>query len=330
MKSVNAYLIEDTHGLTLIDCGLGNDTTWELVVRGLAEINVPVGHIDRILLTHAHPDHSGLADRLARATGATVWAHERDLAFINHRYVEGERFWSDMRDWLVAYGTSPEEAATLAATAETPPAQTPELVQNARRYDHGDRLAMGEYTFSVVWTPGHTPGHVCFIDEEHATVLCGDHILPNVSPNIGLHPDTPLNPMPGYLSSLMEFAESGFRVTLPGHGEPLFDIQERARQIWGHQMDRRARVLDVLGADAFTPYEIAERIWAHSKPMSWNDFRGHLRRNAIATLVAHLDALRDEGRVARTESTPYRYWRATTAEAPMGRISGTEARPRVH
>jgi hypothetical protein len=136
--------------------------------------------------------------------------------------------------------------------------------------------------------------------------------------------------MPGYLSSLMAFAESSFTVTLPGHGEPLFDIQARARQIWGHQMDRRARVLDVLAADALTPYEIAERIWADSKPMSWGDFRGHLRRNAIATLVAHLDALRDEGRVARSDVAPYRYWRTIGIAAEPLLVSGIDARPRVH
>jgi glyoxylase-like metal-dependent hydrolase (beta-lactamase superfamily II) len=307
VKSVNAYLIEDEDGVTLVDSGVGNDATWEVVNRGLDELHIPLRHIDRILLTHAHPDHSGLADRLASATGATVWAHEEDLELINHRYVVAEQFWSDTRDWLIRQGTPAEEAAQLAGPPDVPPPQTPALVRNARRYGHDDRVQIGPYDFRVVWTPGHTPGHVCFTDEATATVLCGDHILPTVSPNIGLHPDTPLNPLPGYLRSLQEFAESSYQVALPGHGAANFDIQARARHLWDRQMERRERVLDLLTADGLTPYELAERVWADTKPLAWSDFRGHLRRNAIATLVAHLELLREEGKVERSGDTPYRY-----------------------
>jgi glyoxylase-like metal-dependent hydrolase (beta-lactamase superfamily II) len=164
----------------------------------------------------------------------------------------------------------------------------------------------------VVWTPGHTPGHVCFVDEATATILCGDHVLPTVSPNIGMHPDSDLNPLPGYLASLEEFASSAYRAALPGHGQALFDIQGRARELWGKQMERREKLLDMLTADGLTPYQLGERVWADSKPLSWPDFRGHIRRNAIATLLAHLELMRDEGKVERSEDLPYRYWRASS------------------
>src|SRR5207302_5023719 len=59
LKTVNAYILEDEHGVAIVDCGLPTQETWELVTRSLDELNIPIGHIDRILLTHAHTDHSG-------------------------------------------------------------------------------------------------------------------------------------------------------------------------------------------------------------------------------------------------------------------------------
>ncbi len=309
LGTVNAYLVEDEHGVAIVDCGLGTDETWELLNRGLDELDIPIGHINRVLLTHAHHDHSGLAERIAAESGATIWAHKRDLDFFHRRYVDAARFHDQMRDWLCDQGTPAEEAAPLASKTDIPPMRTSELIEQAQTYGQDDRIEIGPYAFDVVWTPGHTPGHVCFVDAERSTVLCGDHILPSVSPNVGLHPDTALNPLPGYLASLAEFAESSFTVTLPGHGEPLFDIQSRARALRAHQLERRERVLNILSSDDLTPYQIGERLWADTKPMSWLDFKGHLRRNAIATLVAHLEMLREEGRVGRSDEAPYRYWR---------------------
>jgi glyoxylase-like metal-dependent hydrolase (beta-lactamase superfamily II) len=75
LKTVNAYLVEDAHGATLIDCGVANDETWEAFTYQLDVLGVPLQHVSRILITHAHGDHSGLAARIKAANGATVWAH---------------------------------------------------------------------------------------------------------------------------------------------------------------------------------------------------------------------------------------------------------------
>jgi glyoxylase-like metal-dependent hydrolase (beta-lactamase superfamily II) len=305
LRTVNAYLFEEEDGATLIDCGLGTDETWDLFEAYLQTAGLPVQRVRRVLLTHAHHDHSGLAARIAATTGATIWVHQNDVVFFERRYVDLARYRAELYAWLCAHGTPADDAEGLAGNAESM-AWDAHRLPPAERYRPDDRFPVGQYDLHVEWTPGHTPGHVCFTDVARGLVVCGDHILPNISPNVGLHPDSQMNPLGGYLASLESFERSDYRVALPGHGAP-FDIQGRARELRLHQIDRRQRLLDLLASGPSTAYGLAERVWADAQPLSWADFRGHLRRNAVATLVAHLELLREEARVARSEGQPYRY-----------------------
>jgi glyoxylase-like metal-dependent hydrolase (beta-lactamase superfamily II) len=305
MTAVNSYVVEDDHGITLIDSGLGNDETWECLNHALDALDLPLRQVNRVLLSHAHPDHSGLAGRIAAATGATVWVHQRDLEFIERRYVHGDAFSHDLRRWLASHGTPEEEAAELAMVADSTTRAARQL-PSGETYREGERIHVGRYDFAVEWTPGHTPGHVCLRDEAHGLLLCGDHVLPNVSPNVGMQPDSEVNPLPGYLASLESLAESDVRVTLPGHGES-FPIQGRAHQLRQHQLSRQRRLLELLEDGPTTAYALAGRVWAHAKPLNWARFHGTLRRNAVNTLIAHLELLRDEGRVERSDDRPYHY-----------------------
>jgi glyoxylase-like metal-dependent hydrolase (beta-lactamase superfamily II) len=305
MTAVNSYVVEDEHGITLVDSGLGNDETWECLNSALVELRLPLRYVNRVLLSHAHPDHSGLAGRIAETTGATVWVHQRDLEFIDRRYIHGEIFQHDLRRWLAAHGTPEEEAAELSIVAESTARAARQLPQG-ETYREGEHIQVGPYDFAVEWTPGHTPGHVCLSDEAHGLLFCGDHVLPNVSPNVGMQPDSEVNPLPGYLASLAALAQSDVQVTLPGHGE-TFPIQGRAHQLRQHQLSRQRRLLDLLEDGPHTAYGLAGRVWAHAKPLNWPRFHGNLRRNAVNTLIAHLELLCTDGRVERSEERPYHY-----------------------
>jgi len=305
MNAVNAYVVEDAHGITLVDSGLGNDESWELLNEAFETLQVPLRHVNRVLLTHAHSDHSGLAGRIAEATGATVWVHQRDLEFIVRRYLRVDQFKQDLRDWLAAHGAPDEEATELALFTESMTRASRQL-PSGETYREGEHILVGPYDFTVNWTPGHTPGHVCLQDEEHGLLFCGDHVLPNVSPNVGMQPDSDINPLPGYLTSLEALAESDVHVTLPGHGAPS-DTQARSRTLLHHQLRRQQHLLDLLADGPFTAYELAARVWVGLGTLNWAHFGGNLRRNAVNTLVAHLELLRANGRVTRSDEPPYRY-----------------------
>ncbi len=305
LRSVNAYLFEDRDGYTLVDSGVGSDEVWELFCAGIEGAGVAPRHIRRVLLTHGHHDHSGLAARLASATGAEVWMHARDLEFFERRFVRTDQYKIELHRFLVAHGTPSEEAGELTRSAESAARVTPEFPVIAT-YRGDDLFEVGEYRLRVVWTPGHTPGHVCFLDPGRRLAVCGDHILPTVSPNVAMMPDSDMNPLPAYLDSMRSFAEADYEVALPGHGD-LFDIGRRARQLLDHQLDRQARVREILAAGPATPYEVAEQVWRDTQPNNWSTFRGHVRRNAIQTIIAHLELLVTSGEVARSDDEPYRY-----------------------
>lgn len=328
LQSVNAYLFEDEHGYTLVDSGVGSDDVWELFCTAMAESGLAPRHIRRVLLTHGHHDHSGLAARLASLTGAEVWIHERDLEFFNRRFIHTEQYKADLRRMLAAAGTPPAEVDALVGSTDAPARLTPEF-PHAQLYRGDDVFTVGPYTLRVVWTPGHTPGHVCLCDPARAFVVCGDHILPTVSPNVAMLPDSEVNPLPTYLDSMRSFAAAAYRVALPGHGDP-FDVGRRAEQLLKHQLERQVRVREILAASGpVTAYEVAERVWQHARPNSWSSFRGHVRRNAIQTIIAHLELLRDLGEAERSSAAaePYRY--ALRAPAPTigGAAEGEESEP---
>lgn len=301
MRAVNVYLIGDTDGYVLVDCGLEIDESWDALREGLRKLGTTPDAIHTVVVTHGHHDHCGLAARLRLEHGARIWLHESDWAYIRRRYLEPQSFRALMVDWLQRYGMPPDVAGRVTRSI----GQGNQLLSTTSEPDRilagGEVLEVGDYRFEMMWTPGHTPGHICLWEPVHELLLSGDHVLPDVNSNVSLQPYSPVNPLPGYIASLEKLAQIPIRLTLPGHGEPFLSMSERARQLAEHQQNRRERLLGVLTADPRSPYELADHVWSRSEPRSWNDFPDFLRRNAIGTLVAHLEQLADEGLVARIE-----------------------------
>ncbi len=173
----------------------------------------------------------------------------------------------------------------------------------------GDVIPVGAYTFQVMWTPGHTPGHICLYEPSHQFIIAGDHILEHVAPNVGLQPYSSHNPLPGYLQSLEQLESLSIRLALPGHGTPFTDLKVRARELRAHQQERRSQLLALLTATPKTAYELAAQVWTNSRPRNWHQFGSLLRRNAVATVAAHLELLAQDGRIARYEDEAVRFAR---------------------
>jgi glyoxylase-like metal-dependent hydrolase (beta-lactamase superfamily II) len=310
LRAVNLYLLRDADGYMLIDCGLPIPEAWQALMEQLDALEVPTGGIHTIVATHGHPDHCGLAARLRERFGAQVWMHVRDWQFVQQRFIEADAYRGVWRDWLEQHGMPGPEAEEA---AEGRGLVGRHIVLDApdRLLEGGEELAVGPYRLRILWTPGHTPGHVCLYEPTRHFLLSGDHILPHVNPNVSLDPETGMNPLPGYLDSLRELAAMEIELALPGHGEPFSDLAARARESLGHQLDRRERLLALLGPEPQTAYALASQIWADSKPNNWSQFSGHLRRNALGTLTAHLEALVGDELAARHDGPPVGFARRT-------------------
>jgi glyoxylase-like metal-dependent hydrolase (beta-lactamase superfamily II) len=193
-----------------------------------------------------------------------------------------------------------EEAADNAARVRVGDVAIP-LIEPDRILSGGEELRVGDYAFEFQWTPGHTPGHVCLYEPGHRLLLCGDHILQDVAPNVSLQPYTTENPIPGYLSSMQWLSELPVDVSMPGHGQPFASPRERALALIGHQTERAEQVRSLLTHEPQTTYELAAQVWANTTPYNWSQFNVRLRRNALGTLAAHLDLLAQRRQAERIE-----------------------------
>lgn len=308
MGAVNVYLLQDREGFVLVDCGLDTDESWRALQAQLARVGLSPHAIRILLVTHAHPDHYGLAARLRDQSDGCILLHPREQEYIAQRYLSPGAYREKLKRWLLRYGFPGDEADRVVGSMEQGRHRAPALLSD-RALAGGEVLQIGEYTFQVMWTPGHTPGHICLYEPDHGLIISGDHILERVAPNVGLQPYSSDNPLPGYLQSLTELASLPIRLALPGHGAPLRDLGGRARELLQHQEGRRARLLALLTGRPQTAYELAAQVWADSRPSNWSQFGALLRRNAVGTIAAHLELLAQEGKAARYEDETVRFAR---------------------
>lgn len=300
LRTVNAYLLRSGDGYVLVDTGPDRRDAWLALQGQLDELGVPITGIHTLVITHGHPDHVGLAAALQRETGARVWLHQLDVAFQRSRHPTDPETRAVLSSWYVRYGFPLAETEQLLRSPRAS-AQTPTGFAELRVDRHllgGEVLDLDARQLEIRWMPGHTPGHVCLYDSERRILLGGDHVLQRVAPNVGLQPGTESNPLPPYLRSLDELDQLHVDTVLPGHGGPFRNLRLRTEELRQHQYARRDQLLALL-EKPMTPYELAGLIWAETEPNNWAVFTGYVRRNAVATLVAHLELLATEGRIAR-------------------------------
>jgi len=271
-KHVHCYLVDGT----LFDTGLGlGEVSWE-----------PAG-IERIAITHFHPDHVGGAAAAAAATGAPVFQGGLD-------YAQCERVWGS-GDW-------PERMAAWLTQHGVPRDNVDELIEQGHAFAAFVRYALDPNLlyegstlagWDVIELPGHADGHLGFLRD--GVLIGGDHLLQRISPAIGLYPESRPDPLGDYLASLERTIELAPRVVYPGHGEPVHNPAERAGELIEHHRRRLDETRAVLDNRGLTPYEISLRLFG-------DDLSPTQRRFAVAETLSHLERLVRQGGAARSEA----------------------------
>jgi len=303
LRYVLVYAIELPDGVAIVDTGWPADVAWDALVSGLAEAGYAITDVRGILVTHHHPDHSGLANRVRQASGAWIGMHPRE-AWSMARLPDSASLARATREWLVARG-APADAARevgevpfdLADLAATKP---------DRLIEDGDVPLAPHVALRAVWTPGHTAGHLCFFDESAGLLLSGDHVLPRISPNISLHTGTegeqshayqpsPANDALGdFLESLTLVGKLPVDEVLPAHEYRFRGLDARVHQLQVHHEHRLAELLGLVVANPdSTTWDLAERL-SWSRP--WAKL-GRMRRAAVGETLAHLVLLYRRGQV---------------------------------
>ncbi|GAC1479119.1 MAG: MBL fold metallo-hydrolase [Candidatus Dormibacteria bacterium] len=293
LKHVNVYLLRDGDSFTLIDTGLKTEESRQALQARLDELRVGVERIRRILITHIHPDHFGLAAELRERSSAELVIHRLEVALMEPRYARAEDLVHEVAAWLSKNGVPGAEAeflksASMAAREYVSVAEPDTLLEGA------ERLAIAGGELLAVWTPGHSPGHCCFYWPQRRLLFSGDHLLPRISPNIGLHPQSGADPLGDYLASLDRIAGLDILQVLPAHGDPFSDHRSRIATIVAHHGERKETLVRLATAGTSSGWELAGRLF-HGV-MERNVFQ---QRLALQETLAHCQSLAEEGRLLK-------------------------------
>lgn len=219
---VNWYLIEAEGKITIVDAGLPSH--WKHLLSALSTLGRSTDDVEALVLTHAHFDHVGFAERARRELGVPVYVHENDAPLTKRPWM----YFSERSPvpYFLRYGTLPVFGSFLSAGALwTPP------VGSVRRFREGETLDVPGSP-RVVFTPGHTLGHVALHLPERGVVISGDELV-TFDPYTGLYGPrlvarAATADAERALSSLEPLAETGADILLPGHGEPYHGGVEKA------------------------------------------------------------------------------------------------------
>src|SRR5258707_5805621 len=225
-----------------------------------------IARLHAIVLTHHHPDHIGLSGELQEQSGAPVYMHpidEKSLRIIwegtmPDRFGTVSKFFRQhgLAETTLWYTRSdPTEMRTI---IRVPPHEAFTLVED------GALLELAGETYRVFWVPGHSDGQITLLRERDGVFLAADHVLPRITPNIGLYSQyNRLNPLGDYLNSLEKVADLPASIVLPGHGEPFVDLAGRTAEIIEHHKQREIQILALLDRRPQHAYQLAQQPFRH-------------------------------------------------------------------
>ena len=291
---VNTYLIAGPEPV-LVDTGPRTPGAREAVIAGLAAAGLGLAQVRRIVITHNHIDHYGLAGTLCAEAGAQVWAHR------------------DSVHWLTGFAEQWEHhvgfVVRLARRMGVPGPVTEQMRAELRRaarfasaapvggtLAEGDRLAAPDGDWTVYATPGHARGHICLLRQRDGVMIAGDHLIRHITPCPVVEPPPSGRrrrpALIAYLRSLRRVAGLPITLALPGHGVLIDDVPALVRsQLEAHER-RRANLRRLLTDGWRTPYELGQVLFPEAPASE--------QLLVLSEVLGHLEVLQAAGVVQRT------------------------------
>lgn len=297
LDHVNLFALEDRAGWTVVDTGFG-DRTCQGVWCELLDGPLRARPIHRLVVTHFHPDHVGLAGWLVARTGAELRMTETEWLVARYLVTEDPR--TALATAMAFYRAAGVDAAHLAALeadghvyprrVTPPPATFTPLVP-------GETLAVGGRRFEVLIGEGHSPAQACLWCADDGLLLAADQVLPRISPNVPVWPQAPTaDPLARFTASLERLKELPARTrVLPAHDWPFTDLHGRIDTLLAFHDHRLEATLAAVERGA-TAFEVMGALFPQVDD-------AHQLRFALGETLAHLNRLLADGRLARTART---------------------------
>ena len=302
LDHINLWLLEDrlegVDGWTLIDCGITSDATkaaWERVFDN----ELGGRPVLRVIATHMHPDHIGLAHWLTERWGCRLWVSATDynaarVASHSTTGFGGER----AAAFFASHGlTDPEAVAKVRSRANYYAGMVPAVPASYRRLMDGQVVTIGRHAWHCIAGYGHAPEHIALHCPALGLLVSGDMVLPRISTNVSVYDVEPeSNPLALYLDSLQRYAPlAADTLVLPSHGKPFTGLHARLRQLRAHHDERLAEVLAACRERACHAAELLPVLFKRPLDLHQTTF-------AMGEAVAHLHALWFDGRLRRERS----------------------------
>ena len=303
LEFVNIYLIVGRGGIVLFDCGPKIKETQENLNSYLQSINKGFHDIKKVIVSHYHLDHYGFSGELKKFGEPSIVMHENDVPLVDSAD-SSFSFWIDQ---ALKSGMPADYVKEIQKIHDLVPgmishAQVDEMVQD------GQEVSIDGEVYEVIWTPGHSPGHICLYNRERKFAFTGDHLLDEITPN----PGDPAfgsvigeNSLERYMDSLNKLKGYDMDFAFPAHGDTVEEPRKRAEEILNHHEERLDHVLDIMGDGYETAYDVSLKMMWVENTILGSDLPDSEIPLALVEAAIHLELLRKRGKVIRIFKEPH-------------------------
>ena len=286
---VNCYLIKN-RPYTLVDPGTESAEGRKALLAGLAAAGVSPAEIERVIISHWHADHSGLACWFSEQWGAEVYVHRLEKPKLS----QGYDAYVERLPFLREAGVPEVDLEEMLDDRD--PLPRPLLpAKRVNLLEGGDRLVFTGGELQILHMPGHSTGHICLYDAVSKIFLAGDFILAHITPNpfMAAQPEDPNQRVPAlaqYLTGLNTMKEIDIGLILTGHGENISNVAEVVEKVLAHRLKRLETVAGILAGAVLSAYQVMR--------IMYPGVRGFDILLGVSEVFAHLDYLEAHGKVS--------------------------------
>ncbi|HEY2495414.1 MAG TPA: MBL fold metallo-hydrolase [Paenibacillus sp.] len=303
LRWVNSYVLQGTSGVAIIDPGPRSREAEEEWSKALGGMGLTVLDVSEVLLTHHHPDHYGLAGWIQTQSSCRVYMSQRAYEETLLTWGSAATLNHELPSWFRQHGLPEllinqivEHMEVFLSQVSPQPEVT--LLEEGVAFEFGGR------SWIPVETGGHAPGHISLYDKELGIMVCGDAVLPQISPNVSLIPGSDPDPLHTFIQGLNRLRQYEVRLAFPGHRNPFTTFHKRIDDLLAHHEERLDMVEELLVGSPRSGYEICMSLFRSKLTI-------HQMRFAMCEALAHIQELvrRGKAEVAYPddETSPIKY-----------------------
>lgn len=291
LKAINIYIIKGEDKTLIIDTGFNIEECKNNILEKIKELDIEISNVE-LLITHLHSDHCGLAYTF-QELGAKVYAGNRDGREINE--MTEIKYWQEFEKQRILFDLERDDVSFDSHPGYK---YCPKEKVDFTYLSEGSSIQIGEYLFEIIDIPGHTPGHIGLYERKNKIFFGGDHVLDQITPNIGFW-GFEQNILAEYFNSLAKIYAYDIDYLFPAHRNIIRDHNRRINEIIFHHKERLNEIMEILKEGQMSVRDIAAKMNWRIRAKSWEDFPSPQKWFASSEAMAHLEHLYYIGKVEK-------------------------------